>query len=913
MKDRIPANPGRVLITPESGAPYYATLTRADNPRQEGDALNKKNLLPDEVAEKLGLDPAANPVPSDAFEHIATNGLLLNLTVHGGTSVPNDPKEGDIWVNTSTPISSWAYTTSEPSNPAEGKIWLVANANIALDTSTQGNITISPLSARQYIGGLWVSKEAKTYTNGDWKDWITLLINGSDECVDVTGGWESLATNIYDGLSAKALNVTTGDSYIELTGGGGGQGGIFVTKNKILCNGSTSLRISGEIAAYADRVKIAAMSSKSSDGVVAEWIAPGGSAGAEPKTYTDEAVLELPAGEFYIAFSIYSTDFQYIKLNRVYLADKAGGAILPGGGTGGGEISAGAIAQAIESYLEANPIEGLTPTVMDYGAKGDGSTDDTAAFQTALAENRVVFVPGGTYKLSDTLRIDENSCLELSQDTVLQFTQTDKNCIEMPRLANFKGNHATIFVPYIFSANAIHAATDVDSAGGNNANVPPFPKWDPQWKQSRYATDINICKMDSRGFHYSVDGDCYGKALYIKCGEADPTTFMWGVDMSGLRIAGGFTYGIHIQNIGTSWNHDMRIEAVIDGCETGVCIENCHNIHLAAAIQPRRAYSMSEVETPYAKWGIKLVDSHNVDLSQSFVWDWHLARQDSEEYTHIAMYGNCYGVVLNEPRYYESSVDVRESIYTDTPGNLEKMTILQEPITRWFKPVDSEPYFFDGLTNKRLAMKSDFDEYFQTDSIANFTDALATAIDTDGSIYNGIGYDKFGGTVTTGGSIPSDSIGYYGHTGFIPCKAGDTLYFKNFDFQLVMSLKDGWCKANLFNANFEYIGQNDIDAIISGSATYYFSGGSVTDDGGTLVVNSQQTNVAYARFGFRDEMFGTDPVISVNNEIKLTQAGFLADGIKVKGESVVLTSPGGKSYLLAVSDDGTLSATATSV
>lgn len=567
-----------------------------------------------------------------------------------------------------------------------------------------------------------------------------------------------------------------------------------------------------------------------------------------------------------------------------------------------------------DSFVDKTARSGKAVTPERYGAKGDGSTDDTVAFQTALAENRVVFVPGGTYKLSDTLLIRENCCLELSQDTVLNFTQTAKNCIEMKRLANLEGNHATIFVPYTFNANVIHASTDVDSDGGNNANVPPFTKWDPQWKMSRYVTDINICKTDSRGFHYSVDGDCYGTAVYIKCDKNDPVTFMWGVNMSGLRIAGGFTYGIRIRNEGTAWNHDMRIEAVIDACETGVSVENCHMVHLAAAIQPRRAYSMSEVYSNYAKNGIKLVDSHNVDLSQSFVWDWQHARTDSPEYTHIAMYGNCYGVVLNEPRYYESSVDVRESIYTDAPSNLEKMIILQEPITRWFKPQDNEPYFFNGNAEKRLALKEEIDEYFQTDRVPGYTDALATATDTDGSVYNGIGYHKFAGSMGSDGFTYADgSVGYYGHTGFIPCKAGDTLYFKNFDFQLVTSLKDGWCRAHLYDANFNHIAQNSIYAIINGSTTAYFTGGSVTDDGGTLVVNAEQTNAAYARFSFRDEMFGIDPVISVNEPIEYAQHGFLADSIKVKAENVigntVLTSPSGKKFVLSVSDNGQITAT----
>lgn len=49
-------------------------------------------------------------------------------------------------------------------------------------------------------------------------------------------------------------------------------------------------------------------------------------------------------------------------------------------------------------------------SVMDYGAKGDGTTDDTAAFQKALAqakkENKPVYVKGGKYCINKTLSVE---------------------------------------------------------------------------------------------------------------------------------------------------------------------------------------------------------------------------------------------------------------------------------------------------------------------------------------------------------------------------------------------------------------------------------------------------------------------------------------------------------------------------
>lgn len=71
MQDRIPVNPGRVLITPENGsAAYYATMTRADNPTQEGTPLNKSSLLKDTTAALFGL--GADAVPNDVFAAVKT-------------------------------------------------------------------------------------------------------------------------------------------------------------------------------------------------------------------------------------------------------------------------------------------------------------------------------------------------------------------------------------------------------------------------------------------------------------------------------------------------------------------------------------------------------------------------------------------------------------------------------------------------------------------------------------------------------------------------------------------------------------------------------------------------------------------------------------------------------------------------
>lgn len=69
MRDRIPAKPNRVLITPENrSAPYYAKVTRADEPTDVGTPLNKATFLSDDTAEELEL--FHDPVPSEAFSKL---------------------------------------------------------------------------------------------------------------------------------------------------------------------------------------------------------------------------------------------------------------------------------------------------------------------------------------------------------------------------------------------------------------------------------------------------------------------------------------------------------------------------------------------------------------------------------------------------------------------------------------------------------------------------------------------------------------------------------------------------------------------------------------------------------------------------------------------------------------------------
>ncbi|HUD91090.1 glycosyl hydrolase family 28-related protein [Sphingobium sp.] len=61
--------------------------------------------------------------------------------------------------------------------------------------------------------------------------------------------------------------------------------------------------------------------------------------------------------------------------------------------------------------IRALPLVSEWVSVRTLGAKGDDSTDDTAAIQKAIDSHRVVYLPAGFYRVSDTLRLRPDTVL----------------------------------------------------------------------------------------------------------------------------------------------------------------------------------------------------------------------------------------------------------------------------------------------------------------------------------------------------------------------------------------------------------------------------------------------------------------------------------------------------------------------
>jgi len=121
MKDRVSKYPGRALITPEDGsAPFYATITRADEPTQAGNPMGKITFLTDDTAEFAELDP----------EEATPNDMFRSLT----------PQIGDIKTTTSIGLSdNWLLCNGAPvfsSTYPDLYKMLATPANVLVQVST---------------------------------------------------------------------------------------------------------------------------------------------------------------------------------------------------------------------------------------------------------------------------------------------------------------------------------------------------------------------------------------------------------------------------------------------------------------------------------------------------------------------------------------------------------------------------------------------------------------------------------------------------------------------------------------------------------------------------------------------------------------------------------------------------------
>lgn len=142
----------------------------------------------------------------------------LNFEVVGNPQ-PSNPKVNTIWLNTDEEITGWAFSATEP-DLVDGFVWIFTGTSspVEFNALKKNGIQVYPLSAKQCVGGAWVTVTAMSCQNSGWCEWLVYLYNKGVEYVDENGnGWtfSGTYTKNEDNIRVGATGGTAYSGYAE--------------------------------------------------------------------------------------------------------------------------------------------------------------------------------------------------------------------------------------------------------------------------------------------------------------------------------------------------------------------------------------------------------------------------------------------------------------------------------------------------------------------------------------------------------------------------------------------------------------------------------------------------------------------------------------------------------------------------
>jgi len=153
------------------------------------------------------------------FKHGGGSPDMLNFEIIGGTQAPATVRENTVWINTDREIAGWCFSAEKPEAAEAGAVWIATGqaSEVSFNALKKNGITVYPISAWQYVSGEWVNKEARSFLNGAWADWIPVgaIYHMGNPMEDITGGWTSYRYSVASGYTGSTASVTNRSDHLE--------------------------------------------------------------------------------------------------------------------------------------------------------------------------------------------------------------------------------------------------------------------------------------------------------------------------------------------------------------------------------------------------------------------------------------------------------------------------------------------------------------------------------------------------------------------------------------------------------------------------------------------------------------------------------------------------------------------------
>lgn len=183
--------------------------------------------------------------------------------------------------------------------------------------------------------------------------------------------------------------------------------------------------------------------------------------------------------------------------------------------------------EQLQSDIPAVPPMEEWVSVLKYGAKGDGETDDTAAIRKAVASEKILYFPQGIYKVTDTISLPEGCYLYGLDPITTQIVIVD----DTPAFEGFGSPKA--LVETAKGGFAYINGLSFDTAGKNPRAV--GVKW--MADETSYMNDVKF--MGGHGIMFRDGRNAFG---YIynpsRTADYDPDR-IWDYQYSSLWITNG--------------------------------------------------------------------------------------------------------------------------------------------------------------------------------------------------------------------------------------------------------------------------------------------------------------------------------------------------------------------------------------
>ena len=164
-----------------------------------------------------------------------------------------------------------------------------------------------------------------------------------------------------------------------------------------------------------------------------------------------------------------------------------------------------------EEYQQLNQKILEQVNVTDYGAVGDGITDNTKAFEAALGKgNRMVYIPEGIY-ITKGIKLPSYTCFigEGKEKTILKLANTSpKKAILLTNANHILGNHHILVQGMTLDWNIERLPKDaLSSAGNNRSSCLTYAHVTYGWVKDVTARNAGLHGFDVSAAYYTYFGD----------------------------------------------------------------------------------------------------------------------------------------------------------------------------------------------------------------------------------------------------------------------------------------------------------------------------------------------------------------------------------------------------------------------